>query len=157
MNWIMGRTNSETFRAFFEFPCQNQNKGYTKLTVIMCCQIVAKKSVAPSSGDFRRRLAPRYVCGQDQEFWKKKSFSNIIITPLLGPRPDLRECVTSMIFKSYLFVLLGGLDGRFPYWKTDSCFFCFQKIFFSKTSWWLVINRKKFCLLKGYCCEFFYK
>ena len=27
-------------------------KAYTKLTVVMCCQIVARKSVAPSSGDW---------------------------------------------------------------------------------------------------------
>ena len=36
-------------------------KAYTKLTVVMCCQIVARKSVAPSSGDFggdRRRGTP---------------------------------------------------------------------------------------------------
>ena len=29
------------------------------VSVVMCCQIVARKSVAPSSGDFRRRSAPR--------------------------------------------------------------------------------------------------
>ena len=43
----------------------------------MCCQIVARKS----SGDFRRRLAPRYICEQDQDF---------------------RECVMSMIFQEIL-------------------------------------------------------
>ena len=31
-------------------------KAYTKLTVVMCCQICDRRSVAPSSGDFRRRL-----------------------------------------------------------------------------------------------------
>ena len=36
-----------------------------QLTVVMCCQIAARKSVAPSSGDLRRRPAPRYACGQD--------------------------------------------------------------------------------------------
>ena len=85
------------------------------------------------------------------------SFSKIIITPLLGPRPDVRECVTSMIFQELLVFLLGGLGGGVPNWKSHSDFFCFQKIFFSKTSWWLVINRKKFCLVKRYYCEFFYK
>ena len=39
----------------------NKMKDSTKLTVVMCCQIVAQKSVAPSIGDFRRRPAPRYV------------------------------------------------------------------------------------------------
>ena len=47
-------------------------KAYKKLTVVMCCQIVARKSVAPSSSDFRQRPAPRYVCGQDQEFLRKQ-------------------------------------------------------------------------------------
>ena len=43
-------------------------KAYTKLTVVMCCQIVARKFVAPSSGDFWAQPAPWYVCGQNQEF-----------------------------------------------------------------------------------------
>ena len=54
--------------AFLDFLVKTKMKAYTKLTVVMCCQIVARNSVAPSSGDFRRRPAPRYVCGQDQEF-----------------------------------------------------------------------------------------
>ena len=29
-----------------------ENKSDTKLTVLMCCQIFDRKSVAPSSGDF---------------------------------------------------------------------------------------------------------
>ena len=58
--------------AFLGFLGKTKMKAYTKLTVVMCCQIVARKSVAPSSGDFRRRPAPRYACGQDQEFWSKK-------------------------------------------------------------------------------------
>ena len=31
-------------------------KAYTKLTVVMCCPICDRRSLAPSSGDFRRRL-----------------------------------------------------------------------------------------------------
>ena len=53
--------------AFLGFLVKTKMKAYTKLTDLMCCQIVARKSVAPSSGDFRRRSAPRYACGQDQE------------------------------------------------------------------------------------------
>ena len=54
---------------FFGFLVKTKMKAYTKLTAVMCCQIVA---VAPSSGDFRPQPAKRYVCGQDQEFWRKK-------------------------------------------------------------------------------------
>ena len=31
-------------------------KAYTKLTVELCCQIVDRKSVGPSSGDLQRRF-----------------------------------------------------------------------------------------------------
>ena len=48
--------------AFLGFLAKTKMKAYTKLTVVMCCQIVARKSVAPSSGNFRRRSAPRYAC-----------------------------------------------------------------------------------------------
>ena len=41
---------------------------YEKLTFVMCCQTVAKKSIAPSSDDFR----PRQAYEQDQEFEEKK-------------------------------------------------------------------------------------
>ena len=60
------------FRGIFGFLGKTKMKTYTKLTVVMCCQIVARKSVAPSSGDFLQRSAPRYACGQDQEFRRKK-------------------------------------------------------------------------------------
>ena len=63
----MLRPNSETFRGIFGLPGQNQNESIQK-TVVMCCQIVARKSVAPSSGDFWRRSASRKACGPDQEF-----------------------------------------------------------------------------------------
>ena len=153
MNWIMFSWGPIQTRleAFLGFLVKTKMKAYRKL---MCCQIVARKSVAPSSGYFQRRPAPRYACGQDQEFWKKTSFSKIVITPLLRQRPDLRECVTSMIFQELLvFFLLGG---GVPNWKSHSDFF-FQQIFFSKTSWWLVINRYMFRLVKRYYCDFFYK
>ena len=83
-------------------------KAYKKLIVVMCCQIVARKSVAPSSGDFLWRPAPR------SGIFKKQSFSKIIITSLPRPLPDLRECVTSMNFQELLVFLLGGLGGGGP-------------------------------------------
>ena len=95
----MFRPNSDTFRGIFELPGKTNIKAYTKLSVVMCCQIVARKSVAPSSGYFQRQPAPHYACGQDQEFRRKKSFSKIIITPLPRPRPDFRQFVTSMNFQ----------------------------------------------------------
>ena len=108
----------------------------------MCCQIVARKYVAPSSGDFRRRPAPSYACGQDQEFWRKKSFSKIIITPLPRPRPDFRKCVTSMIFQGLLVFSAWRAWRGGPQLKISLRFFGFQQKK-SKTSWWLVIYRKK--------------
>ena len=65
----MFRPNSDT--EFLHFLTKTKMKAYTKLAVVMCCQIVARKSVTPSSGDFWRPV-PRYGCGQDQEFEEKK-------------------------------------------------------------------------------------
>ena len=45
--------------AFLGFLVKIKMKAYGKLTVVMCCQVVARKSVAPSSSDFRRQSAPR--------------------------------------------------------------------------------------------------
>ena len=57
--------------VFLGFLVKTKMKAYKKLTVT-CCQIVARKSLALSSGNFRRQPAPRYACGEDQEFWRKK-------------------------------------------------------------------------------------
>ena len=72
----MFRPNSETFRGIFGLPGQNQMKAYKKLTVVMFCQTVARKSVAPFSGDFgnnRRRGRP---VGQIRNKNKKKIQKN---------------------------------------------------------------------------------
>ena len=86
-------------------PGQNQNESlhcyYYYTTVVMCCQIVARKSVATSSGDFQQRSAPRQACGPDQEFGKKIFFQKIN-TPVPRPQLDLRKYVTSMIFEGLL-------------------------------------------------------
>ena len=74
------------------------------------------------------------------------------------PRPDLRECVTSMNFQELLvFLLLGGLGGGVPNKKSEFDFFVFKNFVFSKTTWRLVINRKKFRLVKRLHWKFFYK
>ena len=39
------------FREFLGFLVKTKIKAYKKMTVVMRCQIVARKSVAPSSGD----------------------------------------------------------------------------------------------------------
>ena len=43
--------NSDTLRGIFGLPGQNQNESLHKTNCRKCCQIVAGKSVAPSSGD----------------------------------------------------------------------------------------------------------
>ena len=57
-----------SLEALLGFLVKTKMKAYTKLTVVMCCQIVARNSIASSSGYFRRRPPPRYAFGQDQEF-----------------------------------------------------------------------------------------
>ena len=43
-------------------PVKTKMKADTKLTVVMCCQIVGKRPTAPSSVRFRRRPAPLLLC-----------------------------------------------------------------------------------------------
>ena len=71
-------------KAFLGFLVKTKMKAYKKLTVAICCQIVARESVAPSSGDFRRWPAPRYVCGQDQEIWRKKVLVKYVLHRFRG-------------------------------------------------------------------------
>ena len=42
-----------SLEAFFSFLAKTKMKAYPKLTVVLGCQIVARKSVAPSSGNIR--------------------------------------------------------------------------------------------------------
>ena len=50
----MFRLNSDNFRGICGLPEQTEIKAYTKLTVVMCFQIVVRKSLAASSGDLHR-------------------------------------------------------------------------------------------------------
>ena len=52
----MLRPYSDTFRGILGFLVKTKTKAYEKLTVVMCCQIVARKSVAPSSSDFLQQF-----------------------------------------------------------------------------------------------------
>ena len=54
--------------ALLGFLDKPKMKAETKQTIVMCCQIVARKSVAPTSGDFCWRPVPWYAYGQDLEF-----------------------------------------------------------------------------------------
>ena len=49
----MFRPNFDPFIGIWGIPDQNKMKAYTKLTVVMCCQIDDWKYTAPSSGRFR--------------------------------------------------------------------------------------------------------
>ena len=59
INNIIFRPHLDMYRGVFGLPGKNKMKANTKLTVVMCCQIFHRKSVAPSSGDFRRQRVPR--------------------------------------------------------------------------------------------------
>ena len=67
-------------KAFVGFLGKSKIKAYTKLTVVMCCQIVDKKSVghlaAISGGNRRRGTLADKIRNFDE-----KSFSKQIITP----------------------------------------------------------------------------
>ena len=43
-------------RGVWGLPGTNKMKAYTKLAVVMCCPICDRRSLAPSSGVFCRRL-----------------------------------------------------------------------------------------------------
>ena len=58
INKIMFRPISRCLEAFLGFLVETKRKAYTKVTVVMCCQIFDRRSVAPSRGNFRRRPSP---------------------------------------------------------------------------------------------------
>jgi hypothetical protein len=63
------KTRPETFLGFLE---KTTMKTDTKLTVVMCCHIFERRSVAPSSSDFRRKpRAPRRIwCDKSPNVWR---------------------------------------------------------------------------------------
>ena len=64
------QTCLETFSGF---PSRTTMKAYTKLTVVMCCQIFGQRSPAPSSGNFHWRPPPLLACGQSLRQLEKGS------------------------------------------------------------------------------------
>ena len=56
------------------FLGKSKMKAYTKLTVVMCCQIVDRKSVAPSSGDRRRGTPVEKVRNFEENFVIEKNY-----------------------------------------------------------------------------------
>ena len=67
-------------------------KAYTKLTIVIHCQIVDKKFVAPSSG------------GAAIDLWKRsgikinKTFSMMLVRPLPLPRREVRTGINEGLF-----------------------------------------------------------
>ena len=76
--------NQTCLEAFLGFLAKTKMKAYTNLTVEVCSQIVARKSVAPASGNFWRRPVPRNVCGHDQEIWRKKVLVKYLLHRFCG-------------------------------------------------------------------------
>ena len=61
------------------FLVNTKIKADTKLTVVMWCQIFFyRKSIAPSSCDFRRRPPPRSICLQVQKFWRFSYYNKLL-------------------------------------------------------------------------------
>ena len=59
INKIMFRPNLDKSRGVFGLPGKTKLKVYIKLTVVMCCQIFARRSAVPYGGDFCQRPLPR--------------------------------------------------------------------------------------------------
>ena len=61
------------------FLVNTKIKADTKLTVVMWCQnFFYRKSIAPSSRDFRRRPPPQSTCLQVQKFWRFFYYSKLL-------------------------------------------------------------------------------
>ena len=99
-------------------------------------QVFDGKFIAPFKGDFRYRPPLRYACGQDQEFWRKKSLSKKLLHRFRGHIRGSAGEGTSWNFQYLVSFLawrawLGG-----PQLKIWLRFSCFQNIF----SFWNIIE-----------------
>ena len=77
MNKIMFRPNLDMSRGHKGFLVETKVKAYTKLTVVMCCQIFTRRSVTP------------FITIDD--FCQRPSTTGVV-RPLLQPRPEFRKC-----------------------------------------------------------------
>ena len=122
------------FRGIFWLPDQNQNeslqKTYCRNVLSDCCQgdCSAIQRRFPAATGSEVRLWTRSV------ILKKQSFSKIFNTPLPRPRPDLCECVTSIIYQELLvFFAWRAWRGGGPQLETSlRFFFVFKKSLFLK-------------------------
>ena len=60
--WLCLRPIQTNLEASEGLPVKTKMKADIKRTVVMCCQMVPKRSTAPSSGRFRQRPAPPLLC-----------------------------------------------------------------------------------------------
>ena len=60
--WLCLHPIQTNLEASEGLPVKTRRKADIKLNVVMSCQIVPKRSTAPSSGRFQRRPAPPLLC-----------------------------------------------------------------------------------------------
>ena len=85
-------------------------KVYTKLMVVMFCQIIDRKSVAPSSSNFWRQPASQQACWQDEEiFFFSKQVDTLL--PQRGGRVGGYPREVSISSVVFCFNCLAGRGG----------------------------------------------
>ena len=123
--------------AFLCFLGKTKMKAFTKLTIFLyCCQIVNRKSIAPYSGNIRRRQAPtgaavglwtrsfyeRGQQGQGQGCKKKTNVNGNLVQPTQKPLYSAYLLNEYCIFRKISSNTL-GLGANFPvHHKSQWCF-----------------------------------
>ena len=77
----------------------------------MCCLIVARKSVAPSSGDLPEATGTEVRLWTRSRILKKKSFIKIFITPLAAADGPPQVCNLNKFLRATCFFCLSGFAG----------------------------------------------
>ena len=83
----MSRPNLHMFRGIFGLLGKTKVKAYTKLTVVMCCKIFDRKSLSPSSGNFRRHRHCSSPVEKIRNVEKKNLFSRTPCKHVAQQRP----------------------------------------------------------------------
>ena len=130
MNLIKLRPKT-CLKEFLGFLVKTKIKAYKKMTVVMCCQIVARKSVAPSSSDFRRRF-PAATCDMIRKFEEKKFWQNNYYTALTAAAGLPLVCNLNDFSRATYFLCLAGLARGSLIEYLTLIFLCFKKYFFLK-------------------------